>query len=65
MVAEGDMEGRVTRAQTSLLLTHSLRVLGGKGSFQELLCNILKIHIQKSLALKIIFKIYFKNYKII
>jgi len=28
-------------------------------------CNIPKIHIQKSLALKIIFKIYFKNYKII
>jgi len=27
--------------------------------------NIPKIHIQKSLALKIIFKIYFKNYKII
>jgi hypothetical protein len=25
-------------------------------------CNILKIHIKKSLALKIIFKIYFKNY---
>ena len=31
MVAEGDMEGRVIRAQTSLLLTHSLRVLEGEG----------------------------------
>ena len=27
------------------------------------MCNIPKIHIKKSLALKIIFKIYFKNYK--